>query len=487
MKLAIKLVSSLVFCITILIMVEGYLSVQRERDLFMTDMAHDANLFGQAIKGLIADVWRTGGESRVTELISDLNQRHFPMHMRWVWLNAETKSPFAPMAPQNQLVPVLEGRDISIVGHDQQMGEILLTYIPVKVSPAQSGALEISESLSSMSDYIHTTIVRTLGITGAMILISIFVVAVLGYRVVGRRLQHLAQVARGIGSGDLVNRTHLTGHDELTELGRAMNIMSDQLLESQERVQRETAARIGALVQLRHEDRLKTVGRLASGMAHELGTPLNVVSGHAGLIATGAVSEEEIINSAGIIKGQAERMTALIKQLLNFSRRSTVDQEIIDIYQLVKQTADLIMPLSQKQNVRTHLVPSDETLLARVNSGQIQQVLINIINNALHAVKAGGAIEMKIVRYNKSDAEERADVNSYIKIEIRDDGDGIPEEDLPHIFEPFFTTKDVGEGTGLGLSIAYGIVREYDGWIEVTSGIGQGSCFSIYLPEEIRE
>ncbi len=484
MRLAAKLVSLLVFSIALLIMVGGYLSVQRERDLFMTDMAHDANLFGQSIKGLIADVWRISGEERVRGLIDDLNRKQFSMHMRLVWLVADPKDPSAPMAPLSQLAPVLEGRDISLVGHDKQMDDILLTYVPVEVPHAQAAALEISESLSSMSDYIHATIVHTLTITGAIILVSIMIVAILGYRMVGRRLQALTQEARVIGSGNLVNRIQLEGHDELTELGDAMNMMSDQLLESREKVQRETAARIAVLVQLRHEDRLKTVGRLASGLAHELGTPLNVVSGHAGLIAAGAISENETVESAGIIKSQAERMTSLIKQLLNFSRKSVVDLEIIDVCQLARQTIDLVIPLSQRQNVNIELLPGDCPLRIMANPSQIQQVLMNVVTNALHAVQSGGRIEIQVTRQEKAGAGDNSRVNLFIRIDVKDNGVGIPEEDLPHIFEPFFTTKEVGEGTGLGLSIAYGIVRELDGWIEVTSEIGQGSCFSIYIPEE---
>jgi len=476
----------LVLGITVLILVGGYLSVRREKDLFMTDMEHDDNLFGQSVKGLVSDVLRISGEAKVKKLVDDLNERHFPMHIRLVLLNADPASDDTPMAPLSQLAPVLEGRDFSVVGRNPQEDQVLLTYVPLEMPNSQLGALEISESLSSMSDYIHTTVARTLGITGAMVVLSITLVAISGYRVVGHKLEQLAKEARAIGEGNLTDKIHLKGHDELTELGLAMNAMSEQLLASKERERQVTAARIAALIQLRHEDRLRTVGRLASGLAHELGTPLNVVSGHAGLIAAGSITEKEVVDSAGIIRSQTEKMTALIKQLLNFSRKSTLETEESDINQLTRQTLDLLQPLSQKQNTSIRLISNDSRLLAMVNASQFQQVLINIISNAFYAVTSAGEIEIHLGREQKESHNDNHSKISYIKIEIKDNGSGIPEEDLPHLFEPFFTTKDVGEGTGLGLSIAYGIIKEYNGWIEVTSEQGKGSRFSVYIPEEVK-
>ena len=123
--------------------------------------------------------------------------------------------------------------------------------------------------------------------------------------------------------------------------------------------------------------------------------------------------------------------------------------------------------------------------MARANSDEIQQVLMNLIVNALQAMPQGGTVEVSLRKAHKAHPQRvGASEGMWLCLSVRDDGEGISEEDLGHLFDPFFTTKDVGEGTGLGLSIAYGIVREHGGWIEVKSELGKGSCFYIYLPQE---
>ncbi len=151
-----------------------------------------------------------------------------------------------------------------------------------------------------------------------MLLISGLLAVLLGVRFVGRPLEQLIAKARRIGGGDLEGPVHLHSHDELAELAENLNAMCANLAESQTKLRQETAARITALEQLRHADRLKTVGRLASGIAHELGTPLNVVAGRAGLIGSGKLDAEQIAQSAAAIKPEADKMTEIIRQLARF-------------------------------------------------------------------------------------------------------------------------------------------------------------------------
>ena len=158
---------------------------------------------------------------------------------------------------------------------------------------------------------------RTALLISGMLLISGLLAVFLGVRLVGRPLEQLIAKARRIGDGDLEGPVHLSSRDELAELAEDLNTMCAKLTESQKRLRQETAARITALEQLRHADRLKTVGRLASGIAHELGTPLNVVAGRAGLIGSGKLDEEQIVQSAAAIKLEADKMTMIIRQLLD--------------------------------------------------------------------------------------------------------------------------------------------------------------------------
>ena len=176
-------------------------------------------------------------------------------------------------------------------------------------------------------------------------------------------------------------------------------------------------------------------------------------------------------------------MTKIIRQLLDFARASTPHKAAVDLRQVVGQTVDLLRPLAEKRNVELRLAAGGEPAVAEIDAGQIQQVLTNLIVNAVEAMPGGGKADIA-VRSQAACPPDGGDArpSSYYAVEVRDEGVGIAEEHVWRLFEPFFTTKDVGEGTGLGLSIAYGIVQEHGGWIDVTSRPGAGSCFVVFLP-----
>jgi signal transduction histidine kinase len=223
---------------------------------------------------------------------------------------------------------------------------------------------------------------------------------------------------------------------------------------------------------------------MAAGIAHELGTPLNVVSGRAELIASGKLSPDETRQSAAAIKTEAARMTKIIREVLDFARPSKPHKASVDLRQVAQQAVDLLGHLAEERNIRLSFGPGTELATTEVDVGQIQQVLINLIMNAVQAMPQGGKAEVTVGRTTaRPPGQDGAGETTYFSIEVRDEGVGIPEEHLPHLFEPFFTTKDVGEGAGLGLSISYGIVQEHGGWIDVASRPGEGSCFTVYLPQ----
>ena len=215
---------------------------------------------------------------------------------------------------------------------------------------------------------------------------------------IGRPLRRLIEKTRRIGTGDLSGPLKLERHDEFGELANAINSMCDQLQTAQEKIGQEAQARVAALEQLRHADRLRTVGRLAAGIAHELGTPLNVVSGRAGLIASGRLSEEEVQKSAVTIKSEADRIATIIRQLLDFARRNTPQRKTVDLTEVTRQTLALLTPIVEKRHCTLEVVRQPPSLMLHVDAGQIQQVLTNLIVNASEAMPSGGAVEIAITR-----------------------------------------------------------------------------------------
>ena len=448
-------------------------------------MKGDASLLGNTMKDVAVVLWRSNGQQRALELINDVNNKNSHMHIRWVWLDALPKDPYQSEVSEDKLDLLLRGQELSFKGQDPAGNKVLYTYVPVIMEKERPGAIEIFESLSSQKAYTKAIVRRTFVLTGLLLLLSILVFVVVGIVMLGRPVRRLIEKMQRVGAGDFSGPLHLRRHDELGELARGLNTMCEQLADAREKVRVETDARIAALDQLRHEDRLKTVGKLASGVAHELGTPLNVISARARMIVKGNLSPKETAQNANSIIAASERITVIIRQLLDFARHRSGQKTAADILQVVRRSLDFVTPLARAHKVQLCLAAEDETAVARVDAEQIQQVLTNIIINSLQATEQGGRVEVGIRHEKRRAPDGDSDFErDYLCIYILDQGAGISEENISHIFEPFFTTKEVGKGTGLGLSIAFGIVSEHGGWIDVKSEPGKGSCFSVYLPEE---
>jgi signal transduction histidine kinase len=247
------------------------------------------------------------------------------------------------------------------------------------------------------------------------------------------------------------------------------------------RIGEEIKRRNEALDQLRHSDRLTTVGKLAAGIAHEIGTPLNVISGHAQMIASGELSPDDVQNSARIMRSQVDRITGVVRQLLDFSRRGGREPRSVELGRLIDDTIALFAPVAKKRGVT--IVRAGGALEATLNRSEIQQVLANLIANAMHAMPDGGSIVIEISAVDSVDPEQpQLGKRACAKLSVRDQGTGIDPSVLPYIFDPFFTTKEAGEGTGLGLSVSYGIVKDHGGWISVDSTPGEGTSFHVFIP-----
>jgi len=266
-----------------------------------------------------------------------------------------------------------------------------------------------------------------------------------------------------------------------------MNDMCTRLLIAQEKIRFENLARLKTLEQLRHTEKLSTVGQIAAGIAHEIGTTLNVVDGRAKMIISEPLERQEIIGCAKIIKAQAERMTLIISQLLDFSRKKKVIRKGHEnVVTLIRQVFHLLTPLAGKQGVGLFLhVAPEAKVYCFVDGQQLQQVIMNVIMNAIQATPDKGSVQVDVANIRlKSMIHTDDQVKEFLRIDIRDEGQGILEEHLQEIFTPFFTTKSVGLGTGLGLSIARELLEEHGGWIEVRNRPTKGAEFTLYLKVE---
>ncbi len=226
--------------------------------------------------------------------------------------------------------------------------------------------------------------------------------------------------------------------------------------------------------QLRLAGRLAAVGELAAGVAHELNNPIAAIQGFAQLLASRKDVDESLKKDLSVIHREAQRAGKIIKNLLSFARRHEPEKRFISINEALERTLELQTHQLKMNNIElvTQLDPSLPKTMADFH--QVQQIFVNIINNAEQAMVDAHGKGKLIIRSSKR--------GNMIQVEFTDDGPGISEENLQRIFDPFFTTKEVGKGTGLGLSICYGLVEAHHGHIYARSKPGEGATFVVELP-----
>jgi len=218
-------------------------------------------------------------------------------------------------------------------------------------------------------------------------------------------------------------------------------------------------------------DKLSSIGLLAAGVAHEVNTPLAVISTYAQMLAKQVSGDDQKSKLLEKIAKQTFRASEIVNSLLNFSRTSPTDFVELDLNRVIRETATLIDHQFQKTGVATRLALAEELPPIRGNSGKLQQVFLNLFINARDAMAGGGALTVRT--WTES---------GFAHVEVADTGQGIPPDHLARIYDPFFTTKGPKRGTGLGLSITYGIVQEHNGIIEVDSVLGRGTRFRLEFP-----
>jgi two-component system NtrC family sensor kinase len=218
-------------------------------------------------------------------------------------------------------------------------------------------------------------------------------------------------------------------------------------------------------------DKLSSIGLLAAGVAHEVNTPLAVISTYAQMLAKQVSDDEQKSKLLEKIAKQTFRASEIVNSLLNFSRTSQSAFEEVDLNKVLRETLSLIQPQLSKGGIRIEFEAGADLPPVRGNAGKMQQVFLNLFLNARDAMENGGVLSIS------SEARE-----GMVHVEVADTGKGIPPEDLPKIYDPFFTTKAARKGTGLGLAVTYGIVREHGGTIEVDSRVGAGTRFRLEFP-----
>ncbi len=232
-------------------------------------------------------------------------------------------------------------------------------------------------------------------------------------------------------------------------------------------------------LQLGQSEKLASIGTLAAGVAHEINNPVGVIRTKTQIlryrIADGD-DAEALLNELDTIEKHADRIGAITKGLLTFSKESAFEQARLDLYRLVQEAAELVRVPYSDRGVQLEIRIDDQPAVVLGSENHLLQVLVNILLNARDASEPGAAVTAEVL------APSMGEADAFAEVQIRDQGEGIDPEHLGKIFDPFFTTKEVDRGTGLGLSISHGIVERHQGEILVESTLGEGTTFRVRLP-----
>lgn len=490
MKLTGKILLLLVLVVVLVTTVAGTISIRsayadlQERQKRLTEQ------LAEEIQERLTTAWRQGGPRGVDRALHAwVEETRQPLLLEFVVFDSDDAD-LMPRVPRSVWPVLRRGQIFSLVSQDTGGERALHTYLPLENWAGELGALELTQPLSELDQQVRQLVWGTILAMTASALFGLAVAYAAGVRWVARPLGALIEHTEKIGRGDFQTRTQLNSGDELDQLAQSLNSMSQHLSDQQATIQRETQERMQAMEQLRHAERLGTLGRMAAGLAHELGTPLNVVAGRAALIASGKLSPDEVTSSAKTIKSEADRITRIVQCMLDFARQRRPHTAQCDVLSLVCRTVNLLESMAEKKQITLQIWANDQLvawkepeahetssgqMVCVIDEAQIQQVLTNLIVNAIQATPSSGRVKLTLGR-------AEIDGSSYLRTVVEDSGPGVPEELRQSIFEPFFTTKDVGEGTGLGLSIAYGIMQEHQGKLEVGASEMGGAKFELWLP-----
>jgi two-component system NtrC family sensor kinase len=353
------------------------------------------------------------------------------------------------------------------------------------------GVLDTNLSLARADAQVKQSSWRMLAYT-LLALVAISVLSwIFVWRLVGQRLKRLKDGTRELADGNLGYQLEVESTDEAGELATSFNRMSLQLRAANEeivswaktledRVEDKTRELKRAHAHVLQVEKMATIGKMAAVVAHEINNPLAGILTYAKLlkrwVERGDVvtpKKEEAEQCLELIAGESRRCGDLVKNLLTFSRTSQMNVQTADLNTIVDRSIRLLTHQMEMNGIELHLDLAEGLPSLQCDPGQIEQVILALVINAIDAMPRGGNLWLS-TRFTGS---------GELVFQVRDDGSGIDPEVLERIFEPFVTTKESGKGVGLGLAVSHNIIERHHGRIEVESEVGQGTTFTVSLPQ----
>ncbi len=365
----------------------------------------------------------------------------------------------------------------------------ITAYEPIKdVTGRIIGILYVGSLERPYIDTANRLLLTFSGIAGLSVVFLLTILYFLTARIT-RPLQRMVVATQEIARGDLSHKVHVASRDEIGALACSFNQMTDRLREANEKlldwgrtlewkVKERTQELSDIQSHLIQSEKLASIGKLAAGIAHEINNPLGAVLIYGHLILEETPQGQPHYENLKKIIRETTRCKDIVTGLLDFARPKEPQRQPTDVHDLLDRCLAFTEQQALFQNIRVEKVYAPNLPRIVADSGQLQQVFMNIIFNAAESMNGTGILTLQTSFHPSRDE---------VSVAIADTGHGIKDEDRKRLFEPFFTTKDVGKGTGLGLAISYGIIQKHQGTIKVQSEAGRGATFTISLPRQMSQ
>ena len=370
-------------------------------------------------------------------------------------------------------------------------GHLLTVTAPLFVQGESIAAVQVPVHIED----ILQSLTRSQQLIWFYIGLNAFVLLVFGNyllsKIVIRPIRHLVKTADDFKDMEVFSRMTHTHSNEIAHLTVSLNRMLKRLAENKKRMEAQIQSLEQANQELKeareevvHSEKLSSVGRLAAGVAHEVGNPIGAILGYTNLLSAHIKNDEEAADYLTRMEKELTRIDAMLRELLDFSRPSPKKHVPIEVNELVSETTSFFSHQTLMTSVSLDTILEENAGMVWADANQLKQVLINLMFNACDAMEAGGRLRVVTRRAPAPDTGKslvHGQRQECIEISVSDTGRGIQASELSKIFDPFYTTKAPGQGTGLGLAISLRIIEAFHGSIAVESFEGKGSTFTIRL------
>ncbi len=451
-----------------------YLTIRSQRNLLLAQMSERAkvgiNLMELSVTGALyrLDTFRLETVAREAKALPDVSYAYiFDNKGMIVGDYHEDQSQLLSTFTDDLGATITKSNE-TLVNIDYKK-HILDISKPVELGHEKLGGIRLGFDLHPMLELIEGVTFKAVGISSTIFLIGLVIIFIITFRMT-KPIERLTLAAKRIEEGDLQYRVSIQRDDEIGSLAAAFDQMAERLMQRERELKQSQDT-------LRRADRLSALGLLTAGLAHEIRNPLVAIRTFTQLLPERYDDAEFREGFQGLALKEVDRICGLINDLLNFARPSKPNVAPESVNDVIDSIARILETQAKEKGMSISRDFGDSLPKVWIDREQMKQVFMNLILNAIQAMKEGDTITLATRAVSRNGTEPSGE---FVQVEIRDTGIGIPEESLQHIFDPFFTSKD--EGSGLGLAVSHQIVQEHGGFVTVESNLGKGTVFFVHVP-----